>query len=101
MIQPSSSLTEMGCGASIPKKCKVGGKGKKRRSVIQEVAVFVPTIRIPVDSDVAHPLRGLVSKELVDRLSKFRDRVVALSEDICMSLPLWLLDSEHFVMLGY
>uniref|UniRef100_A0A0E0MFS7 BRO1 domain-containing protein n=1 Tax=Oryza punctata TaxID=4537 RepID=A0A0E0MFS7_ORYPU len=72
----------MGCGASIPKKCKVGGKGKKRRSVIQEVAVFVPTIRIPVDSDVAHPLRGLVSKELVDRLSKFRARVVALSEEI-------------------
>uniref|UniRef100_A0A0D9XSE8 BRO1 domain-containing protein n=1 Tax=Leersia perrieri TaxID=77586 RepID=A0A0D9XSE8_9ORYZ len=72
----------MGCGASLPKKCKVGGKGKKRRSIIQEVAVFVPTIRIPVDSDVVQPLRGLVSKELVDRLSKLRDRVVALSEEI-------------------
>lgn len=74
----------MGCGASIPKKYTLGGKGKKRRSIIQEVALFVPTIRIPVATDIVHPLRGLVSKELVDRLSTLRAHVVALAEEICM-----------------
>ena len=69
----------MGCGASVP-----NGKGRKRRSVVQEVAVFIPTIRVPVATDVVQPLRGLVSKELVDRLATLRTNVVALAEDICM-----------------
>jgi hypothetical protein len=72
----------MGCGASIPNK--LGGKGRKRRSVIQEVAVFLPTIRVPVAIDIVHPLRGLVSKELLDRLATLRSNVVLLAEDICM-----------------
>lgn len=80
----TEKFAEMGCGPSIPKKYSIGGKGRKRRSIIQEVAVFVPTVRIPVDSDVVHPLRGLVSKDLVDRLSKLRAHVVALAEEICM-----------------
>ncbi|KAM3197506.1 hypothetical protein ACQJBY_072897 [Aegilops geniculata] len=67
----------MGCGASVP-----NGKGRKRRSVVQEVAVFIPTIRVPVATDVVQPLRGLVSKELVDRLATLRTNVVALAEDI-------------------
>ncbi|NP_001169451.1 uncharacterized isoform X1 [Zea mays] len=72
----------MGCGPSIPDKYTIGGKGRKRRSVIQEVAVFVPTIRIPVASDIAHPLRGIVSKDLVDRLSTLRAHVASLAEEI-------------------
>ncbi|GJN04789.1 hypothetical protein PR202_ga22361 [Eleusine coracana subsp. coracana] len=72
----------MGCGPSVPKKYSIGRKGRKRRSIIQEVAVFVPTVCIPVASDVVHPLRGLVSKDLVDRLSKLRAHVVALAEEI-------------------
>lgn len=70
----------MGCGPSIPNK--LGGKGRKRRSVIQEVAVFLPTIRVPVAIDIVHPLRGLVSKELLDRLATLRSNVVLLAEDI-------------------
>jgi len=81
----------MGCGPSIPEKYSIRGKGRKRRSIIQEVAVFVPTIRIPVASDIAHPLRGIVSKDLVDRLSTLRAHVVALAEEICMFITdLWL-----------
>ncbi|XP_039824150.1 uncharacterized protein LOC120686056 isoform X1 [Panicum virgatum] len=72
----------MGCGPSIPKKYTIGGKGRKRRSIIQEVAVFVPTVRIPVASDIVHPLRGVVSKDLVDRLSSLRAHVVELAEEI-------------------
>lgn len=86
----------MGCGPSIPDKYTIGGKGRKRRSVIQEVAVFVPTIRIPVASDIAHPLRGIVSKDLVDRLSTLRAHVASLAEEICMfifDLSLLLLSS--------
>lgn len=70
----------MGCGASIPNK--LGGKGRKRRSVIQEVAVFVPTIRVPVATDIVRPLAGLVSKELLDRLATLRSTVVLLAEEI-------------------
>lgn len=70
----------MGCGASIPNK--LGGKGRKRRSVIQEVAVFVPTIRVPVATDIVRPLAGLVSKELLDRLATLRSNVVLLAEEI-------------------
>ncbi|CAM0876436.1 unnamed protein product [Alopecurus aequalis] len=70
----------MGCGASIPNK--LGGKGRKRRSVLQEVAVFVPTIRVPVATDIVHPLRGLVAKELLDRLAALRSNVVLLAEEI-------------------
>ncbi|GJN25659.1 hypothetical protein PR202_gb13516 [Eleusine coracana subsp. coracana] len=72
----------MGCGPSVPKKYSIGRKGRKCRSIIQEVAVFVPTVCIPVTSDVIHPLRGLVSKDLVDRLSKLRAHVVTLAEEI-------------------
>jgi hypothetical protein len=85
----------MGCGPSIPKKSSLGGKGGKRRSIIQEVAVFVPTVRIPVASDVVHPLRGLVAKDLVDRLSKLRAHVVELAEEICM----FVTDSSYFLLL--
>ena len=82
----------MGCGPSIPEKYSIRGKGRKRRSIIHEVAVFVPTIRIPVASDIAHPLRGIVSKDLVDRLSTLRAHVVALAEEICKFITdLWLL----------
>uniref|UniRef100_A0ACD5Z1X2 Uncharacterized protein n=1 Tax=Avena sativa TaxID=4498 RepID=A0ACD5Z1X2_AVESA len=70
----------MGCGASIPNS--LGGKGRKRRSVVQEVAVFIPTIRVPVATDIVHPLRGLVSKDLLDRLATLRSTVVLLAEDI-------------------
>jgi hypothetical protein len=79
-----SELVKMGCGPSIPKKYTIGGKGRKCRSIIQEVAVFVPTVRIPVASDIVHPLRGIVSKDLVDRLSTLRAHVVELAEEICM-----------------
>ncbi|KAL5208047.1 hypothetical protein ABZP36_032482 [Zizania latifolia] len=92
VIQTSSSLTKMSCGASIPNNCKVGGKGRKRHSIIEEVAVFMPTIHIPVDSDAVHPLRGLVSKELVDCLSKLLAHVISLAEEIYTSLSLCLLD---------
>jgi hypothetical protein len=74
-----SETVKMGCGPSIPKKYTVGGKGRKRRSIIQEVAVFVA-------SDIVHPLRGVVSKDLVDRLSTLRAHVVELAEEICMFL---------------
>jgi len=77
-----SGTVKMGCGPSIPKKYTIGGKGRKRRSIIQEVAVFVPTVRIPVASDIVHPLRGVVSKDLVDRLSSLRAHVVELAEEI-------------------
>lgn len=62
----TASTQKLGCGTSIPEKYAIGGKRRKRRSIIQEeVAVFVPTVRVPVASDVAHPLAGMVSEDLV------------------------------------
>jgi hypothetical protein len=48
-----------------------------------------------VATDIVHPLRGLVSKELLDRLLTLRSKVVLLAQEICMLITLL------FVFPGY
>ena len=54
---------------------------KKSSSSIPEVAVFVPSLRIPVQSDLQRPLRGIVPLELADKLSSLRNQIVLVAED--------------------
>ncbi|KAI9120430.1 hypothetical protein K1719_007463 [Acacia pycnantha] len=54
---------------------------KKSSSSIPEVAVFVPSIRIPVQSDLQRPLRGIIPRELADKLSSLRNQIVLVAED--------------------
>ncbi|KAJ3701495.1 hypothetical protein LUZ61_005200 [Rhynchospora tenuis] len=74
----------MGCTSSRPKRFSIKGKCKsksKRRSLIPEVAVFVPALRIPLPVDLIHPLRGLVSRDALDKLSTLRGHLVQLSAE--------------------
>lgn len=72
----------MGCVSSISKRNSAAGKRKKKKgSIIDEVVVSVPMLQIPMPVDLVHPLRGLVSRELIDRLSSLRNRVVSLAEE--------------------
>ncbi|WOL01750.1 hypothetical protein Cni_G10467 [Canna indica] len=70
----------MGCTSSIPKRYSIG-RWKKNHTNIHEVAVFVPALRIPVAVDLIRPLRGLVPRDTLDKLSSLRSRIVSLSEE--------------------
>ncbi|KAL2529235.1 Endosomal targeting BRO1-like domain-containing protein [Forsythia ovata] len=59
----------------------VGKKEKKRKKSIREVTVFVPSLCIPVQSDLQKTLRGLIPKDLVDRISSLRNQIVLVAED--------------------
>lgn len=61
-----------------------GGGGRRRRRKkmpISEVVVFSPTLLIPFPFDLHKGLKGLVPKDLLDRLIALRNRIILLSED--------------------
>ncbi|GMY13008.1 BRO1 domain-containing protein BROX homolog [Fagus crenata] len=66
----------MGCTSSIYAVTR-----KKKKLSVPEVVVFVPSMRIPVQSDLQRPLRGLIPKDLADRLSCLRNQIVLVAED--------------------
>lgn len=67
----------MGCAASI---CMDGGR--RKNSIIPEVAVFVPSFRVPIHSDqLQKSLKGLPPTHLLHRISSLRDRIRSLMED--------------------
>uniref|UniRef100_A0A1D1XET3 BRO1 domain-containing protein BROX n=1 Tax=Anthurium amnicola TaxID=1678845 RepID=A0A1D1XET3_9ARAE len=68
----------MGCTSSISRRCVVGRR--RKRSTVPMVAIFVPSLRVPTSVDLVRPLRGLVSRDIVDRMSALRSRVVLLAE---------------------
>ncbi|XP_038971372.1 uncharacterized protein LOC103724052 isoform X2 [Phoenix dactylifera] len=66
----------MGCLASTPR----GAGGNRRRSgTAVEVAVFVPGLRIPKSVDLSQPLANSLSRNLVERLSALRTRIVVMA----------------------
>ncbi|XP_020106484.1 uncharacterized protein LOC109722764 isoform X2 [Ananas comosus] len=72
----------MGCASSIPKRYNAGRRRRrKKQSILNEVAVYVPALWVPLASDVVRPLRGLVSRDVLDRLSALRGRIVSLAEE--------------------
>lgn len=71
----------MGCTSSI---YTIGRKKKKN---IPQVTIFVPPLRVPVQSDVLHKmLRGLIPKDLVDRITSLRNQIIFVAEDTGMLL---------------
>ena len=80
----------MGCGASI---YAVGNRKKKTN--IPEVVVYVPSMRIPAQSDLQRPLRGLIPHDLVDRLGCLRNQIVLVAEDTGLSFLTILLIVFH------
>ncbi|XP_061969078.1 uncharacterized protein LOC133692273 isoform X1 [Populus nigra] len=65
----------MGCSASMY------AVGKRKNTCIPEVVVYVPSMRIPAQSDLQRPLRGLILQDLVDRLACLRNQIVLVAED--------------------
>ncbi|OWM70716.1 hypothetical protein CDL15_Pgr014389 [Punica granatum] len=61
----------MGCVVSI---------GKKKAN-IPEISVFVPSMQAPVKSDLHRPLKGLLPKDLLDKLSALRNQITLVAED--------------------
>ncbi|KAL1819812.1 hypothetical protein DCAR_0416130 [Daucus carota subsp. sativus] len=66
----------MGCFASTSKH---SGDIRRRPNNIGEVAVFVPGLRIPKPVDFSQSLGDHLSKNLVERLSALRTRVVVMA----------------------
>ncbi|KAF2312314.1 hypothetical protein GH714_034181 [Hevea brasiliensis] len=66
----------MGCLASTQKNS--GGNGRWPRNV-GEVAVFVPGMRIPKPVDFTQPFGDGLSRDLVERLSALRTRIVVMA----------------------
>uniref|UniRef100_A0A7N0VBM1 BRO1 domain-containing protein n=1 Tax=Kalanchoe fedtschenkoi TaxID=63787 RepID=A0A7N0VBM1_KALFE len=48
---------------------------------IPEVAVFVPSLRFPVQSDVHKAVKGLIPLDLADKLSRLRNHIVFMARD--------------------
>ncbi|PIN01706.1 hypothetical protein CDL12_25782 [Handroanthus impetiginosus] len=55
--------------------------GKKNKKIIPEVSVLVPSLRVPVQSDMQRTLRGLIPKDLADRITSLRNQIVLVAED--------------------
>ncbi|GMN57438.1 hypothetical protein TIFTF001_026538 [Ficus carica] len=68
----------MGCASSV---YGAGPWMKKKKPSIPEIVVFVPSMRIPVESDLRRPLKGLIPKDLVDRLQSLRSQIVLVAHD--------------------
>ncbi|KAG1359541.1 Vacuolar protein-sorting protein BRO1 [Cocos nucifera] len=66
----------MGCLASTTRDA--GGNGRRPGTVV-EVAVFVPGLRIPKGVDLSQPLHNSLSRNLVERLSALRIRIVVMA----------------------
>ncbi|KAI4350462.1 hypothetical protein L6164_004915 [Bauhinia variegata] len=65
----------MGCTSSVY------ALGKKKKANIAEVAVFVPSIRIPIHSDLQRALKGIIPKDLSDKFTLLRNQIVFVAED--------------------
>lgn len=66
----------MGCASSV-----YAVPWKKKKPRIPEVVIFVPSTRIPVESDLRRPLKGLIPKDLADRLQSLRNQIVLVADD--------------------
>ena len=66
----------MGCLVSTPKDT---GGNRRRPGNIGDVSVYVPGFRIPKPVDFSHSLGDHLSKNLVERLSALRTRIVVMA----------------------
>ena len=66
----------MGCLVSTPQD---SGGNRRRPGSIGEVSVYLPGFRIPKPVDFSLPLGDQLPKNLVERLSALRTRVVVMA----------------------
>lgn len=78
----------MGCASSVylvaPGKNSNNNSQKKKKNkkpCVPEIVIFVPPMRIPVQSDLRRPLKGLIPKDLAEKLHSLRNQIVLVSQD--------------------
>ncbi|XP_047318470.1 uncharacterized protein LOC124921815 [Impatiens glandulifera] len=54
---------------------------KKKKLIIPEIAVFTPSLRIPVHCDLQKSIKGLIPNDLVDRIISVRNQIILIAED--------------------
>jgi len=64
---------------------------RKKRTSFPEVVVFVPSTRIPVQSDLQRVLKGVIPRDLADKLTSLRNQIVLVAEDTGVSLLLYCI----------
>lgn len=85
----------MGCAVSV---YRVGGNKKQLK--IPLVTILVPSIRAPINSNFQKPLKGLVPKDLADRLTSFRNQIALLAQQTDVSaVPELLHALEEYLPL--
>jgi len=68
---------------------------RKKKTNFPEVVVFVPSTRIPVQSDLQRVLKGVIPRDLADKLTSLRNQIVLVAEDTGVSLLL------HFISIFF
>ncbi|KAH0746226.1 hypothetical protein KY285_007883 [Solanum tuberosum] len=71
----------MGCTISVYQV----GKKKKQKGIIPEVSIFVPSMRVPAQCDLQRTLKGVIPKDLVDRLTSVRNQIMLIVQDTDVS----------------
>ncbi|KAL6547164.1 hypothetical protein OROMI_022885 [Orobanche minor] len=79
LLAPVGNQRKMGCISSA--YYAVGRKKKKKKKIINEISVFVPFLRVPVPMDMQRTLRGLIPKDLADRITSLRSRIIFIAQD--------------------
>ncbi|KAK4367380.1 hypothetical protein RND71_011172 [Anisodus tanguticus] len=71
----------MGCAVSV----YAVGKKKTKKKSIPEVSIFVPSMRVPAQCDLQRTLKGVIPKDLADRLTSIRNQIVLIAQDTDVS----------------
>lgn len=71
----------MGCAVSVYQV----GKKKKHKGIIPEVSIFVPSMRVPAQCDLHRTLKGVIPKDLADRLTSIRNQILLIAQDTDVS----------------
>ncbi|KAK8290465.1 hypothetical protein V6Z11_D07G260900 [Gossypium hirsutum] len=66
---------KMGCTYSVY------GVGRKKKLSIPEVVVFAPCMRIPAQCDLQRALKGLIPRDVINKLSCLRNRIALVADD--------------------
>ncbi|XP_022635526.1 BRO1 domain-containing protein BROX homolog isoform X1 [Vigna radiata var. radiata] len=72
LLKNDALLERMGCTYSVY---------RKKKTNFPEVVVFVPSTRIPVHSDLQRVLKGVIPRDLADKLTSLRNQIVLVAED--------------------
>ena len=71
---------------------------RKKKSSFPEVVVFVPSTRIPVQSDLQRMVKGVIPRDLADKLTSLRNQIVLIAEDTGVPFAFHLICVVIFIL---